>query len=77
MIGVNTADGISENLINFRSICHPKRIIADALYHNKSKTTLVMPSSTLPAQLNKKISTENKFILDYGLQLNGKKNFNF
>ncbi len=73
VIGVNTADGISENLINLRSVCHPKRIIADALFHNNSKTTLVMPSSTLPTQLNKTIGTENKFILDYGLQLNGKK----
>ena len=73
VIGVNTANGISEKLINLRTICHPKRIISDSAFHNKLKTTISMPYSNMPEKLKENILTQNKMILDYGILLNPKK----
>ena len=73
VIGVNTANGISEKLINLRTICHPKRIIPDSAFHNKLKTTISMPYSNMPEKLKENILTQNKMILDYGILLNPKR----
>ena len=73
VIGVNSTKNISESLINLRTICHPKRMISDALFHNNSKTVLSIPYSNMPEKLKEFLTTRNKIILDYGLLLNSKK----
>ena len=73
VIGVNTSRNVSEDLINLRTICHPKRMVSDASFHNKSKTVLTLPLSNLPEKLKAFLQTKNKIILDYGLQVNSNK----
>ena len=76
VIGVNASKGISENLVNLRTVCHPKRIIADAFFHNHSRTAISMPRSMIPVKLKNFLQNENKIVLDFGLKLNGKKEIN-
>jgi len=73
VIGVNTSKGISENLVNLRTVCHPKRIISDAFFHNHSRTAISMPNSMMPDKLKNFLQYQNKIIFDFGLKLNGKK----
>ena len=72
VIGVNTANGISEKLIN-RTICHPKRIISTTL-HNKLNRQLML--TVICRKIKREYSTQNKMILDYGILLNLKRNRN-
>ena len=62
-----------KNLVNLRTICHPKRIITDSIFHNNSRTAISMPNSMMPDKLKKFLQYKNKIIFDFGLKLNGKK----
>jgi len=76
VIAVNTTSSISENLINLRTVCHPKRIVADASFHNKLRTNISMPRSMMPNQLKFFFKHDNKIIFDFGLKIHKKKEIN-
>mgnify|MGYP001406333617 CR=1 FL=1 len=62
-----------EYLINVRTICHPTRITLDSKFLNKYSTSIIAPISSMPDQLKNYLNSENKFILDFGLHVNGEK----
>ena len=76
VVAVNSSRGVSEKLINIRTICHPKRMISDGLFLNNVKTTLSIPLSNLPDKLKNLLILKNKLTLDYGIMLNSNKEIN-
>ncbi len=75
VIALNTTTGIKEELINFRVVCHPLRIISDSYFHNRSRKPLIIPYSMLPKRLSELVSVKNKLIYDFGLKVSKKNNF--
>jgi 4-hydroxy 2-oxovalerate aldolase len=73
VISVNTSRFISENYVNMRAVCHPRRIISDAEEHNNHRLNLVMPYSMIPSKLSKYFTKKNKIIYDFGLILHDNK----
>ena len=73
-IAFNTNEVIKENLINFRLVCHPMRILSDSRFHSKNKTNMIAPFAMLPKQFQDLMNSNNKIIFDYGLNISKKKN---
>ena len=69
VVSINSSTGISRELINFRLVCHPLRIISDAYFFNRSRKPLIMPYSMMPKKLSELVSTQNKLIYDFGLKI--------
>ena len=69
VIGVNSSSGISENLVDLRTICHPRRFISDSLFLRKTKTPIVIPLSITPEKLKKFLNLKNKITYNYGLKI--------
>ena len=47
VICLNSSGYINEKLINLRAVCHPIRMISDAIFHRRSKTKIILPFSML------------------------------
>ena len=73
VIALNSLNYMPEHLINVRTICHPTRIALDSKYLNRYSTSIIAPISSMPDQLKNYLNSENKFILDFGLHVNGQK----
>ena len=75
VIALNSLNYLQEKLVNVRAICHPKRIISDFDFLNRINTPIIAPISSMPEKLKNYLKLDNKIIFDFGLHLNGKKNF--
>ena len=73
VVALNSLNYIPEKFINVRTICHPKRIILDFQNLNESSTSIIAPISSMSQKLRNYLNSENKFIFDFGLHINGKK----
>ena len=76
VIALNSLNYMPEKLINIRTICHPKRIILDFKNLNSSNVSIIAPISSMPKKLKDYLHSENKFIFDFGLHINGQKKIN-
>ncbi len=74
VIGLNTNDYISEDLIDIRAASHPIRILSDCSTHLSLSQPLVIPASMLPQKILS--SLKGKELLDYGIDVQPEK-FNF
>ena len=73
VIALNSLDYVPEKLINVRTICHPKRIVLDFKNLNDSNISIIAPISSMPVKLKNYLNSENKFVYDFGLHINGQK----
>lgn len=64
---LNLKKNISENLVDFRILSHPFRILTEVNSLNKIKTKLILPYTQLPNSIQKKISKSQ--VLDYGIKI--------
>lgn len=74
VICLNSSGFINEKLINLRAVCHPIRMISDAIFHRRHKTKIALPYSMLKNNIRKSLKLNFSKIFDYGLSINSIKN---
>ena len=67
VIALNTPSPISNNLINYRSACHPLRILTDGESYENLNQTIICPYSMLKSDIE--LNVKNTKILDYGIYI--------
>ena len=67
VIALNTPTPISNNLIDFRSACHPLRILTDGNSYKELNQPIICPYSMLKDDIE--LNIEKTKILDYGLSI--------
>jgi 4-hydroxy 2-oxovalerate aldolase len=73
VICLNSSGYINEKLINLRAVCHPIRMISDAIFHRRSKTKIVLPYSMLKKNIKNSLKLNYSKIFDFGLSINSSK----
>lgn len=73
ILNLNTTKLQEKNITNFRSFCHPIRILSDKFYYKNSNDKIIMPFSMLSYANRKKINIKKDNLLDYGMSLHNKK----
>ena len=65
VIALNTQTALSANLIDFRTACHPVRLMADRDAHSELPQPLIIPFSMLPDGVQEALA--GKEVFDFGL----------
>lgn len=67
VLALNTQSGLSPDLIDLRTACHPVRLLADVEEHRKLPQPLITPVSMLPRDVTESLA--GKELLDFGLSV--------